>query len=681
MNRNLIFTLFILLTAFGLSAQSSSKSKSKERFREKDDRRFPVRVENANILNLAGTDYAPAYYDNGIIFVSSRSKRGPRDERTKEPFSEHFLSSFDALGKLLPPAKFEFNVLKKSDFHEGAVTFSHDYQTAYISRNNNTDGVIKANKNGRSTQKIYQCEYGFPDWSKPVELPFNSDDYSCMYPSLSPDRKWLYFASDMPGGYGGYDIYAVERKADGWGAPVNLGPAINTEKQELFPYMSFFNTLFFSSNGHEKNLGGMDIYFVNNPMSNPVEVEVVNMGEPFNSASNDHSFIIDDSGHSGYFASDRPEVGYGKDDIYQFFASSGIEGTGKPEVNAARISVIDKKTGNPLQGAEIRVLQPTDDGFISGGSDFYSLDLVPRQDDPSQLTLTLVRKGAGELGKADLLSNAEGGALTEFTRYKQYLVIVTAKGYTAKEHFIFVDTEKDLNLDFKLTETPPCLRAGGIVLSTNYGTRIANATIRLVHRATGYSETVRTTWSGEFDACLANDGDYVAYVDRAGFKQENYRLNISKDATAFQEVRLRPIADNISIEDEMPLANGLTEGSTLVLDKVFYEYNKSTLNQGAIRHLDALLEIMKRYPEMEIELISHTDTRGDARLNMELTEERSKNAKIYLVYKGIEEKRITTKGMGETQPRNHCKEGVECSDEEHQQNNRLEVVVRKLSKS
>lgn len=677
MNRNLIL-LVILFSAFGAVAQSSSKSKSKERFREKDDRRFPVRVENANVLNLVGTDYAPAFYDNGVVFVSARAKRGPKDDRTKEPYNEHFFSAFDALGKLLPPQKFEFNALKKTEFHEGAATFTRDYRTVYITRNNNEDGVIKAGKSGRSTQKIYEAQFGFPDWTKPVELPFNSDDYSCMHPSLSPDGKWLYFASDMPGGYGGYDLYVVERKEDGWGVPVNLGAAINTDKQELFPYFSFFNSLFFASSGHEKNMGGMDIFYVNNPLNLSGEVEVINMGDPFNTASNDHSFIIDDSGHSGYFASDRPEVGYGKDDIYQFFASSGIAGTGKPEVNPVRISVIDKMTGDPLQGAEIRVLQPTDDGFISGGSDFYSLDLVPRQDDPSTLTLTLVRKGASELGKADLLSNAEGGALTEFTRYKQYLVIVSAKGYSAREQFVFVDSEKDLKLDFKLTETPPCLRAGGIVLTTEFGTRIANASIRLVHRSTGYSETVRTTWSGEFDACLGAEGDYIAYVERAGFKPENYRLSVSKGATAFQEIRLRPLEESATVEAEMPLANGLAEGSVLVLDKVFYEYNKATLNQGAIRYLDALLEIMKRYPDMEIELLAHTDTRGESNLNMELTEERAKNAKIYLVHKGINEQRINARGLGETQPRNHCKEGVECSDEEHQQNNRLEIVVRKL---
>ena len=446
----------------------------------------------------------------------------------------------------------------------------------------------------------------------------------------------------------------------------------------MFPFISFSGTLFFSSNGRDSTLGGMDIYFANNPLNNPEEI--VNLGEPFNSDGNDHGFIIDEDGHSGYFSSDRKDLGYGKDDIFQFFAPKGIEGTGLPETTSATISVIDQKTGEAIQGAEIRVLHPSDDGFISSSSDstFYTLDLVQRQDDPNAYTMKLVRKGASELGVPTLLSNVEGKALTDFTRYKQYLIIVSAKGYTAREQFLFVDSDEDQRLNFKMVTEPPCLRAGGIVLTTGFSTRIANARIRFTHRTTGHTETVRTTWSGEFDACLPFDGEYIAYVERNGFKSENYRLEASSGQTAFNEIRLQPLADLASEEEVMPLANGLVEGSVLVLDKIFYEYNKTTLNQGAVRYLDAILDLMKRYPDMEIDLISHTDTRGDARLNMELTVERSKNAKTYLVYKGIDEKRINAIGKGETEPRNHCKEGVDCSDEEHQQNNRLEVKVRKL---
>jgi outer membrane protein OmpA-like peptidoglycan-associated protein len=681
MSRKLILflPLLLLLAAGAASAQTSSKSKSKERFREKDERRFPVSIDNIRDLNQKGRDFGPAYYKDGVVFVSGRGERGPRDERTGDPFMEHYYSTADRLGKLIPPSRFLFNEDKKSNFHEGPVTFTRDFKTAFVTRVNNKDGIIKANKSGRSTYKIYEMHEGFPDWTKPIDLPFNSENYSCMQPSLSPDGTKLFFASDMPGGQGGYDLYVVDRfKGGTWGAPVNLGPAINTDKNELFPFISYQGTLFFTSNGHEKNLGGMDIFMVNNPLTNPEEI--VNLGDKFNSPEDDLSFVIAPDGKSGYFCSDRKADSYGREDIFSFDAPNGLEGIGKPEVNFARFNVRDAKTGEPLQGAEIRILQPSDDGFISGKNDFYTFDLLPVQDKPNAFSLQIVRKGAEDLGDADLYANADGSATTEFNRFRSYLVLVSADGYTPRERLISVEDEKDINLDFKMAEQPVCMRSGGIVLTMEFGTRIANASIRFVHKESGHAENVRTNLNGEFDACLPLEGDYVAYVKREGFKDENYTYSAFKGRKGYEEVRLRPLKESASVEETMPLANGIYEGSVIVMDKIFYEYNKATLNQGAIRHLDALLEMMKNYPEMEIDLIAHTDTRGETRLNQELTDERSKNAKTYLVYKGIEDRRIRAIGKGESEPRNHCTEGVECTDDEHQENNRLEVKVRKLGK-
>lgn len=682
MFRKLNLFLPLLLLVFAASAQGSgsSKSKSKDRFREKDDRRFPVRLENVKQLNLTGTDYAPIYYDNGILFVSARGKKGPRSERTGEVYEAHYLSTFDRLGALLEPTKFEFNASKKSDFHEGPATFTRDYKFAFVTRNNNENGVLRGGKGGKASMKIYQMEYGFPDWTPPIDLPFNSDDYSCMHPSLSPDEKWLFFASDMPGGSGGFDLYAVERLGkDQWGSPINLGPSINTEKQELFPFMSFFGSLFFSSNGRSNTMGGMDLYFVNNPLSaNKEELEVVNLGEPFNSPENDYSFITDPDGHSGFFASERKGETYGKTDIFQFFAPSGLGGTGKPEVNRAKISIIDEKTGLPLQGAEIRIFQPTDDGFIAGNNDFYDFDYVALPDKPDVFTFQLVRKDAKDMGKPDLFSNAEGIAVTDFTRFRNYLVMVSAKGYTSRDRFLVVDTDEELTLNFKLKETPPCLRSGGIVLTTEFNTRIANANVRFEHRASGAVEIARTTRNGEFDVCLPRDGEWIARVEKTGFRSETFRVTAGKGISAYEEVRLKPTVEGATIAETMPLANGLMEGSVFILDKIFYEYNKATLNQGAVRHLQTLLDWMNTYPEMEVDLVAHTDVRGDASLNQILTDERAKNAKTFLVAKGIDERRINAIGKGETQVRNHCTESAECSDEEHQQNNRLEIKIRKL---
>ena len=136
----LLVPLLLLLAVVAAPAQQSSKSKSKDRFREKDDRRYPVRVLNADEINQSGQDYAPAYYKEGIVFVSSRDKNGPRDPKTDETYSKLYYAFLDYNGDPSFPQLVEFNDLKKSNFHEGPVCFSRDNKTVYMTRNNNRDG-------------------------------------------------------------------------------------------------------------------------------------------------------------------------------------------------------------------------------------------------------------------------------------------------------------------------------------------------------------------------------------------------------------------------------------------------------------------------------------------------------------------------------------------------------------
>ncbi|MCY7330633.1 MAG: OmpA family protein, partial [Saprospiraceae bacterium] len=292
----------------------------------------------------------------------------------------------------------------------------------------------------------------------------------------------------------------------------------------------------------------------------------------------------------------------------------------------------------------------------------------------------LVRKDAEDMGNPDLLTNVVGRASGDFDRYRNYFILVSLEGFRTAERLIAADTKESGQLKFNLQEAPVCLKASGTISTDKFGTRVANASLKFVHKATGFEEKVRTTWSGQYDACLPYEGQWVVYIEREHFKPENYQLNAAKGKTDFQEIRLRPLEGEVAttVEEVMPLSNGVQAGSVLVMDKIFYEYNKATLNYGAVRHMDALYELMQRYPQMEIEMIVHTDTRGDTKQNQELTDARAKNAKTYLVYRGINEKRITAYGKGESEPRNQCTEGVECSDEQHAENNRVEVKIQRL---
>lgn len=686
MTRKLILLLPLLLFTCStvLLAQNSGKSKSKDRLREKDERRYPVTIKNCIGINTPRIEFGPAFFDEGLMFVSTQDKNGPKDEND-EPFSEFYFSPFDPNGDPSTPEKFYFDGSKKSALHDGPLCFTRDFKTAYYTRTNNRDGVRKAARNGVAKNKIYETRKDSldPDWFRALDLPFNDDNYNCVHPSLSPDGTKLFFASDkLEGSQGGYDIYVVEREDNGngrtsWGKPRNLGPNINTDRNDIYPFISYQGTLFFTSNGRANSLGGYDLYYVNNPLTNPEEV--VNMNAPFNSEADDKSLIIDPDGKSGFFASTR-EIGYGHEDIYRFSAPRGLEGVGKPEVNKVDFAVRDAKTGEAIQNASIRILQPTNDGFLGsdGPNDFYKMEIAPVQDKKNVLSFQLVRKDAVDLGKPGFYSNTDGAANTTFNRYRTYLVIVSMDGYRTQDRLVSVEDEKDIVLDFNMREAPLCFRAGGIVISSEFGTRITNAVVKMVSRSTGEEVTVRTTSNGEFDACLPVEGDYIGYVDREGFNSASFRFAAVRGKRTSSEISLKPLKEGASIEEEMPLANGLQDGSVIIMEKIFYEYNKATLNQYAVRNLEALYELLIRYPEMEIDINVHTDTRGESQLNQELTDERAKNAKTYLTYRGIQSERIRAYGKGESEPRNRCTEGVECSDEEHQQNNRLEIAVRKL---
>ena len=216
----------------------------------------------------------------------------------------------------------------------------------YFSRNNYNKAGLAKDKAGFSNLKIYKATLINGIWDNIEELPFNNDEYSTGHPSLNSDNTKLYFASDMPGGIGGSDIYYVNIKSDGTiGMPQNLGNIVNTDKNEVFPVINNEDVLFFSSNGHH-GLGLLDI-FVTIKDKTDLIIDVLNLGIPVNSNKDDFSFFMSEDGTSGYFASNR-DGGVGSDDIYAYnrVLPLKVEGTvtdlinNKP-VEHAKITLFD----------------------------------------------------------------------------------------------------------------------------------------------------------------------------------------------------------------------------------------------------------------------------------------------------------------------------------------------------
>lgn len=298
--QSLLFLIALLcLMAAPLAAQQTSKSKSKDRFREKPAV-ATLRVSQTEGINTAGDDRNPAFYQQGLVFHPDR------------PGQFFAFALFDPMGQPTAPGRFDVTVPPL--VAPMAVTFSRDGASAYFTARVSNPSAADPRPARNKIFLVAKSPAGWADWQ---ELAFNGPDFSCQHPTLSADGRTLYFASDRPGGYGGLDLWKVERSPAGpfWGPPVNLGPAVNTAGDEDLPFLSASGMLFFASNGRPNGLGGFDLYQVETAEN--VEPVVLSLGAPFNSAGDDFGLILKEDGSGGFFVSDRPG-GQGGDDIYSF---------------------------------------------------------------------------------------------------------------------------------------------------------------------------------------------------------------------------------------------------------------------------------------------------------------------------------------------------------------------------
>lgn len=304
------------------------------------------------IKNITGaqpkSDFGAAFFGDKIVFASSSMNTvgGKVDEWTGQPYLDLFeaeVQGDSTLGKI--------EALKggiNSPYHESSAAVTKDGGTIYFTRNNYINGKRKRGNQRLVSLKIYKAnkqEDG--SWGNVVELPFNDDSYSTAHPALNPEETRLYFSSNRDGTLGRSDIWFVDIHENGtYGNPVNLGPKINTEERETFPFISSANNLYFSSDGH-LGLGGLDV-FVFSLDQNGDYPKVTNLKKPINSNQDDFAFIFDENTKRGYLSSNRNGIqGSLSDDIYRVFEDCMITVQGL---------VTDATNGHPLPGAQVMLI-------------------------------------------------------------------------------------------------------------------------------------------------------------------------------------------------------------------------------------------------------------------------------------------------------------------------------------
>ena len=582
---------------------------SKKAYNSSDKRREAGMAENKS-------------YENNLH--ADETKETSNDVNTVGYYGNYFRGDNTKLGVskgTVVPFISEFN----SKFHEGPVTFNAKEDVIIFTRNNFKGLGLKRDNNGVSRLNLYSARKQSKGWTKPLLLPFCSVDYSVGHPAFDRENKYLYFASDMPGGRGGTDIYRVEYRNGDWGQPKNLGSIINSDGNEMFPYVDPNGILYFSSDGHG-GLGGLDIFASN-------FAKIKNVGYPVNSNKDDFGVSIDRSGKKGFFSSNRNRNGI-DDDIYAFTHTKPIFFN-----SSIQLLVLDKITGKPIPSAEV---SSTFSLCITGADGMCTFEAEPGS------TYTFA-------GMKENYQN--GSALVQVKEDMDHeVVMLYLENYSS-------------TLYLKVTD-----RASGKPLEdVNVKISDMNSNNLITENKTDTSGDLRKVLEG---AKMNDELRYSIHLAKQGYLSKivtfNYMIQKSGEI---------PVQDLLDVKlDKIDL--GIDIGKLIDLKPIYFDVSKFNIRPEASLELDKIVKVMNENPTMVIELGSHTDCRSSAQYNLTLSNSRAKASADYVVSKGINKNRIYGKGYGESNPVNSCAcEGEvksACTETEHQLNRRTEFIIKKM---
>lgn len=299
-------------------------------------------VNHVKEISSFGSDFSPVFVagrDNEIIFTSTRPAATGRRESmiTGQKYADLFRTTFNVQRqKWEQPKLLEENLTINTEDEDGAATLSATGEQMIFTR-------CRYDRGESLGAELYSASQSRGSWSEPIKLELVSDSLTAAHPSLSHDGSVLYFVSDMPGGFGGKDIWKAEMKDGTFSNPVNLGPEINTPGDEMFPFIRDNGDLYFSSNYH-MGMGGFDIFKAVQNDDQTWTIE--NMGYPVNSSYDDFGIAFVVGQNKGMFSSNRK--GARGDDIFEFVVP--------PTIFRAQGEVVDKETGTPIDGATVRII-------------------------------------------------------------------------------------------------------------------------------------------------------------------------------------------------------------------------------------------------------------------------------------------------------------------------------------
>lgn len=549
-------------------------------------------------FNTDDEDFSPTFYKNQVVFSSTRQGIEPVRRKwawNNLPFLDLYVADVDS--NSMEFASYEqFNFNKK--FHEGTVTFNKTGDYMIFTSNNykhtSADGVYKLD--------MFYSEFKNNKWQRPKPMPFNSPEYSVGHPSLTADGNVLFFASDMPGGLGGVDIYVSTRNTDGsWSQPSNLGADINTEANEMFPFIHSDGYLFFASNGRP-GLGGLDLFVAQKKGSSFGNSQ--NLGSPVNTNFDDFALIFDDQMKKGYFSSNRIS-GKGNDDIYSiellvpFFSKKIIEGVAKDD------------SGNILDSVDVVLFDNTGnvlDTVTTQANGSFKFNVSPDQ------TFTLTGKKVNYKDDAKIVSTR-----TPEPKVQTELILAPIP------NFYFHGLIKDFSTNEPLEDVT-------VVLTNKTVTNLYNFN----------TDTIGEFTSDINGAALDSVHEYEITIKKDGYIPINKTFTVMYDHVGQYDINdyLDAELHKLNIGDDIAKA--------LDVQPIYFDLSKWNIRADAAIELDKIVKVMNEYPTLVIELGSHTDSRGSNASNQTLSQKRATSSADYIKQRITNPNRITGKGYGET---------------------------------
>ncbi len=614
-----------------------------------------IAITNCYTINTPYADFAPVIYGGQLVYIS-QPRRGSNNSRTGRPFLRLHTSRIGVDG--MPDEGEAFSNDLGGNYDDGPASFTLQNQVMYFTRPQDLSAAAGGEPPSNGIYSVYNDGYA---WTAERSLPYNTAGSASQHPNVTPDGRRIFFSSNRPGGYGGYDLYFADSRAGRWGAPVNLGAEINTEGDETFPRYHGSGYLFFSSDGHGEG-AGKDIYGMD--LSQRQWGPLERLPNPVNSPQDELSFELNAEGTTAYVASNRPG-GAGGQDVYTVSLRKGLTSLFETSVAAKAISLYDAYSSKRLSDAAVWVAPLIGQDRLPGGISGFATT-----EEGGNKIIRQVRLPSGAAaGKPVGYTDQQGSLAYDFATDQSYLITAAAPGYGSTTFEYQPARQRVGRLLGVAMEASGCTDLSGRVVDVRgMGIPLANVRYLRFGSSGGVLAEATTNSSGHFGVCLPVDQRYTVVVTGP----EGWLMADSLD---LRVAGLPPMLKQTLQLEENYSPKRLTKSfarATLTLRGIYYPHLSANPNLEASPDIDLLVDFLRQYPALSVLLTQHVDGPESSTKLQRLSEERATRLKRLLIAEGVVEDRIRTIGAGNSSPLVTC---GDCSDTDYRANTRLEVKV------